>query len=84
MGALSNSYKVEEEGRGVVTKGAGRKGEEMEEEGFVGGEESGEKHSILVIQVGQCVQAYTLSCACKRACAHMEGVHVHMCTCEEN
>lgn len=85
MGALSNCYKVEEEGRGVVTKGAGRKGEEeMEEEGYVGGEERGEKHPKLVIQAGQCVHAYTCTCACKCVCAHVEVVHVHMCTCGEN
>lgn len=77
-GALNNSFKVEEEGRGVVTKGVGRKGEEeMEEEEYVGGEERGEKHPKLVIQAGQCVHMP------KHAPVHA-NVSVHMwrgCTC---
>lgn len=85
MGTLSNRYKTEEEGRGVVTKGTGTKGEEeMEEEGYVRGEERGEKHPKLVIQAGQSMHAYTCTCTCKCVCAHVEGVHMHMRTCEEN
>lgn len=78
MGSLSKSYKMEEEGKGVVTRGAGRKGEEeMGEEECIGGVGRGEKHPKGVIQAGQCMQV------CLRTCG---GVHVHTrtCTCEGN
>lgn len=82
MGSLSKGYKMEEEERGVVTRGAGRKGEEeMGEEECIGGVGRGEKHPKGVIQAGQCVHACTRTCACKCVCAHVEGftcIHAHV------
>lgn len=63
-----NSYKMEEGGRGVVTRSTGRKGEKMEGEEHIGREERGEKHPKVVVHTGQCVQVCLCTC---------RGVQVH-------